>query len=59
MELLRPARKGETERAGTHLFKPLWRQEPGRVAVRILCRVLGLTTAIWHDDKAESRSSGH
>ncbi|MFF5011541.1 IS982 family transposase [Streptomyces phaeochromogenes] len=68
--LLRPARKGEAERAGTHLFKPLRQviesinqtfkgqldlerhggRSPAGVAVRILTRILALTTAIWHND---------
>ena len=71
MELLRPARKGEPERAGAHLFKPLRQviesinqtfkgqldlerhggKSPAGVAVRVLCRILALTAAIWHNDK--------
>lgn len=69
--LLRPARKGETERAGAGLFKPLRQvvesinqtlkaqldlerhggRTPAGVAVRVLQRLLALTTAIWHNDK--------
>jgi Transposase DDE domain len=68
--LLRPARKGEPERAGAHLFKPLRQviesinqtykgqldlerhggHTPAGVAVRVLQRILALTTAIWHND---------
>src|SRR6266536_2291194 len=71
LHLLRPARKGETERAGAHLFKPLRQliesvnqtfkgqldleRHGGRtgvgVAVRVLQRILAVTTAIWHNDK--------
>jgi hypothetical protein len=71
LRLLRPARKGEPERAGAHLFKPLRQliesvnqtfkgqldleRHGGRtglgVAVRVLQRILALTTAIWHNDK--------
>ncbi len=71
VRLLRPARKGEPERAGAHLFKPLRQliesvnqtfkgqldleRHGGRtgvgVAVRVLQRILALTTAIWHNDK--------
>jgi Transposase DDE domain len=70
--LLRPARKGEPERAGAALFKPLRQviesinetfkgqldlerhggHTPAGVAVRILQRILALTTAIWHNDRA-------
>jgi hypothetical protein len=70
--LLRPARKGEPERAGAHLFKPLRQviesinetfkgqldlerhggHTPAGVAVRILQRILALTAAIWHNDRA-------
>jgi hypothetical protein len=70
--LLRPARKGEPERAAAHLFKPLRQviesinetfkgqldlerhggHTPAGVAVRILQRILALTTAIWHNDRA-------
>ena len=70
--LLRPARKGEPERAGTRFFKPL-RQvvesindtlkgqldlerhggpPPAGVIARVLQRVLALTAAIWHNDRA-------
>jgi hypothetical protein len=69
--LLRPARKGEPERAGAHLFKPLRQaiesinqtfkaqldlerhggKSQGGVAVRVLIRILALTTAIWLNDK--------
>ncbi|MEU5013076.1 IS982 family transposase, partial [Streptomyces sp. NPDC021749] len=71
LELLRPARKGEAERAGAHLFKPLRQviesinqtfkgqldlerhggKSPAGVATRVLCRILALTAAIWHNDK--------
>jgi Transposase DDE domain len=70
LRLLRPARKGERERPGAHLFKPLRQtiesinqtfkaqldlqrhggHTPAGVAVRILQRILALTTAIWHND---------
>jgi hypothetical protein len=70
LRLLRPARKGERERAGAHLFKPLRQtiesinqtfktqldlerhggHTPAGVAVRVLQRILALTTAIWHND---------
>jgi hypothetical protein len=70
--LLRPARKGEPERAGTRFFKPLRQiiesvndtfkgqldlerhggHTPAGVMVRILQRILALTTAIWHNDQA-------
>jgi hypothetical protein len=69
--LLRPARKGEPERPGARLFKPLRQtiesinqtfkdqldleRHGGRtlagVMVRVLQRVLALTTTIWHNDK--------
>jgi Transposase DDE domain len=69
VRLLRPARKGEPERAGARLFRPLRQliesvndtfkgqldlerhggRTPGGVAVRVLQRVLALTTAIWHN----------
>lgn len=72
LQLLRPARKGETERAGVHLFKPLRQviesinhtfygqldlerhggKSPAGVAARVLCRILALTAAIWHNDHA-------
>ncbi|MCR3752661.1 hypothetical protein LX88_007886, partial [Lentzea californiensis] len=71
IELLRPARKGEPERPGARLFKPLRQtiesinqtfkgqldleqhggRTPAGVIVRVLQRVLALTTAIWHNDK--------
>jgi Transposase DDE domain len=70
LRLLRPARKGETERPGAHLFKPLRQtiesinqtfkgqldlerhggHTPAGVMVRVLQRILALTTAIWHND---------
>lgn len=70
VRLLRPARKGESERAGAHLFKPLRQviesinetfkgqldlerhrgRTPGGVMVRVLQRILALTTAIWHNE---------
>jgi hypothetical protein len=67
--LLRPARKGEPERAGAQFFKPLRQiiddtfkgrldleQHGGRtpegVIVRVLRRILALTAAIWHNDRA-------
>ncbi|MFF0578506.1 IS982 family transposase [Streptosporangium saharense] len=69
--LLRPARKGEPERAGARLFKPLRQvvesvnqtfkgqldlerhggRTPAGVVIRVLARILALTTAIWHNDK--------
>jgi hypothetical protein len=71
VRLLRPARKGEAERPGARLLKPLRQliesvnqtfmgrldleRHGGRtgigVAVRVLRRVLALTTVIWHNDK--------
>jgi hypothetical protein len=71
IDLLRPARKGEPERAGAHLFKPLRQtiesinqtfkaqldlerhggRTPAGVVIRVLARILALTTAIWHNDK--------
>ncbi|MWA07638.1 IS982 family transposase [Actinomadura sp. LD22] len=71
LQLLRPARKGETARAGAHLFKPLRQviesinqtfkgqldlerhggKSPAGVTARVLCRILALTAAIWHNDK--------
>jgi Transposase DDE domain len=71
LRLLRPARKGEPQRAGAHLFKPLRQliesvnqtfkgqldlerhggRTGGGVAVRVLQRILALTTVIWHNDK--------
>jgi hypothetical protein len=70
LHLLRPARKGERERPGAHLFKPLRQtiesinqtfkaqldlerhggHTPTGVMVRVLQRILALTTAIWHND---------
>jgi hypothetical protein len=70
IRLLRPARKGEAERAGSQLFKPLRQiiesvnqtlkgqldleqhhgRTPGGVMVRVLQRILALTSAIWHND---------
>jgi len=69
LQLLRPARKGEAERAGSHLFKPLRQviesinqtfkgqldlerhggKSPAGVTARVLCRILALTAAIWHN----------
>jgi Transposase DDE domain len=71
LRLLRPARNGEAERAGGHLFRPLRQliesvnqtfkgqldlerhggRTPMGVVVRVLQRILALTTAIWHNDK--------
>lgn len=71
MVLLRPARKGETERPGARFFKPLRQviesindtlkgqldleQHGGRttagVIVRVLQRILAMTTAIWQNDR--------
>jgi Transposase DDE domain len=71
VRLLRPARKGEPERVGARLFKPLRQllesvnqtfkgqldlerhggHTPGGVWVRVLQRILALTTAIWHNHK--------
>jgi hypothetical protein len=70
LTLLRPARKGEPDRAGSRFFKPLRQtiesifdtykgqlnlehhggKTPNGVLVRILHRILALTTAIWHND---------
>jgi hypothetical protein len=70
LRLLRPARKGEPERAGARWFKPLRQliesvnqtfkgqldlerhggRTPAGVIVRILQRILALTTVIWHND---------
>jgi hypothetical protein len=70
LRLLRPARHGEPERPGAHLFKPLRQtiesinqtfkaqldlerhggHTPTGVIVRVLQRILALTTAIWHND---------
>jgi hypothetical protein len=69
VRLLRPARKGEPDRAGARLFKPLRQliesvnatlkgqldlerhggRTPEGVWVRVLQRVLALTTAVWHN----------
>ncbi|WP_158890778.1 IS982 family transposase [Amycolatopsis anabasis] len=71
LDLPRPARKGETERPGARLFKPLRQtiesinqtfkgqldlerhggHTPTGVIVRVLQRILALTTAIWHNGK--------
>ena len=71
LRLLRPARKGETERAGSQFFKPLRQhvesifdtykgqldleqhggRTPAGVIVRVLQRILALTTTIWHNDR--------
>jgi len=71
VELLRRARKGERERPGARLFKPLRQtiesinqtfkgqldlerhggRTPAGVIIRVLQRILALTTAIWHNDK--------
>jgi hypothetical protein len=71
VRLLRPARKGEPQRPGAQLFKPLRQliesvndtlkgqldleHHGGRtiegVTVRVLQRLLALTTAIWHNHK--------
>jgi hypothetical protein len=70
LTLLRPARKGEPQRAGSRFFKPLRQtiesifdtykgqldleghggKTPTGVLVRVLQRILALTTAIWHND---------
>lgn len=70
LTLLRPARKGEPDRAGSRFFKPLRQtiesifdtykgqlnlddhggKTPNGVLVRVLQRILALTTAIWHHD---------
>ena len=70
LTLLRPARKGESDRAGSRFFKPLRQtiesifdtykgqldleghggKTPNGVLVRVLQRILALTTAIWHND---------
>src|SRR5215472_18676955 len=70
LRLLRPARKGEGDRPGAALFKPLrltiesinqtfkaqldlerhGGHTPAGVIVRVLQRILALTTAIWHND---------
>jgi hypothetical protein len=71
--LLRPARKGEPQRAGAGLFRPLRQviesvnetfksqldlerhggHTPEGVVVRVLQRILALTTAIWHNDSTK------
>lgn len=71
IDLLRPARKGETERPGARFFKPLRQiiesindtlkgqldleHHGGRtkagVLVRVFQRILGMTAAIWFNDK--------
>ena len=71
LTLLRPARKGEADRAGARFFKPLRQtiesifdtykgqldleHHGGKtltgVLVRVLQRILALTTAIWHNDR--------
>jgi hypothetical protein len=71
IQLLRRARKGESERAGSRFFKPLRQtvesifdtlkgqlglemhggHTPAGVLVRVLQRLLALTTAIWHNDR--------
>jgi hypothetical protein len=70
LTLLRPARKGEPDRAGSRFFKPLRQtiesifdtykgqlnledhggKTPTGVLIRVLQRILALTTAIWHND---------
>ena len=70
LTLLRPARKGEPNRAGSRFFKPLRQtiesifdtykgqldlerhggKTPNGVLVRVLQRILALTTTIWHND---------
>jgi hypothetical protein len=70
LTLLRPARKGEPDRADIRFFKPLRQtiesifdtykgqldlerhggKTPNGVLVRVLQRILALTTAIWHND---------
>jgi hypothetical protein len=72
LTLLRPARKGEAERAGSQFFKPLRQtaesifdtykdqidlerhggRTPAGVVIRVLQRILALTAAIWHNDRA-------
>ena len=73
LSLLRPARKGESERPGAHLFKPLRQviesinetfkgqldlerhggHTRAGVVARVLQRILALTAAIWHNDRAD------
>nr|WP_051733113.1 hypothetical protein [Kitasatospora phosalacinea] len=70
VRLLRPVGRGEPERAGAGLFKPLRQvvesvnrtfkaqldvehhhgRTPKGVMVRVLQRILALTSTIWHDD---------
>ena len=70
LTLLRPARKGEADRASARFFKPLRQtiesifdtykgqldlehhggKTPTGVLIRVLQRILALTTAIWHND---------
>ncbi|MFF3313884.1 hypothetical protein ACFYV9_41875, partial [Streptomyces sp. NPDC002952] len=72
IRLLRPARKGEPERPGAPLFKPLRQviesvnetfkgqldleqhrgRTPGGVIARVMQRILALTAAIRHNDRA-------
>src|SRR5689334_10992421 len=68
IRLLRPTRKGEPERPGAELFKPLrqviesvnetfegqlnFEQHHGRTPAGVLARILTLTTAIWHNDRS-------
>ena len=68
LALLRPVRKGEARRAGQGLLKPLrqviesvnWtlkgqldlERHGGRTPEGIIARILALTAAIWHNDKA-------
>lgn len=71
LHLLRPARKGEADPAGSRFFKPLRQnvesifdtykgqlnlelhggRTPTGVVVRVLQRILALTTTIWHNDR--------
>jgi hypothetical protein len=71
IKLLRPARKGEPDPAGSQFFRPLRQviesvndtfkgqldlerhggHTPQGVTVRVLQRILALTTAIWHNDR--------
>ena len=75
LTLLRPARKGEAERAGAPFFKPLRQviesvnqtfkaqldlerhggRTPAGAIVRVLQRILALTTAIWLNDKTAAQ----
>jgi hypothetical protein len=76
VRLLRPARKGEPERAGAHLFRPLRQliesvnqtfkgqldlerhggRTPVGVAVRVLQRILALTTCLGGRPRSAARS---